>query len=284
MSEKPLLDSILSLLTEASTDQQWDDRIRAEMWPALAQALERVIGQYIAQKGALPDPRTFRVMVHNFNQDGPRVQALLRTRDFDEEQYWQKLRQDLERQVGKKWPFIGSVYREEIADRAWIRIHKSLPNFLFLSRFSTWGTSILLREYLRLKPKWERDRQTRSLDEPNEAGWTLADTLLSHERSPEEVVTHKLLIEDLWKRLEQLYNGLDLKILRLHLEGYKLAQIQEQLGEDPISVSTIWRRLDRIKRRLRKDKVIHSIAEELGISAGLNFEMRQKTKKISGLT
>jgi len=283
MSEKPLLDTIFSLLSEASTNQPLHSRISAEMWPTLAQALECVIGQYIAQKGALPDTRTFRVMVYNFNQDGPRVQALLQSRDFDEEQYWHKLRQDLEQQAGKKWHFIGSVYREEMTDRTWIRIHKHLPNFLFLSRFSTWASSILLREYLRLKPKWERDRQRRSLDKPNEKGWTLAETLPSDERSPEEQVTHKLLIVDFWKRLQQLHNGLDLKILRLHLEGYKLAEIQEQLGEDSISLSTIWRRLDRIKKRLLKDEIIHSIAEELGVSARLTFEMKQKTKKITGL-
>lgn len=284
MSEKPDHKSILSLLTEASTYQQLDGSINSEMWATLAQGLERVIRQYIAQKGALPDPRTFRVMVHNFNQDGPRVQALLQTRDFDEYGYWQKLRQDLEQQAGKKWHFIGSVYREEMADRAWIRIHQHLPNFLFLSRFSTWGSTILLREYLRLKPKWERDRQRRSLDEPNEEGWTLADTLPSDKRSPEEEVTHKLLVLDFWMRLEQLHNGLDLKILRLHLQGYKLAEIQDELGEDAISVSTIWRRLDRIKKRLLKDEIIHSIAQELGISARLDFQMRQKTKKITGLT
>lgn len=283
MNEKPLQDTILSLLAEASADQPLHECIRTEMWPTLAQALERVIAQYIAQKGIIPDPRTFRVMVHNFNQDGPRVQALLQTRDVDEDGYWQKLRQELERQAQKKWRFIGSLYQEEMADRTWLRIHQHLPNFLFLSRFSTWASSILLREYLRLKPKWERDKERRSLDEPNEGGWTLADTLLSQQRGPEEQVTNELLILDFWTRFEQLHNGLDLKILRLHLEGYKLAEIQEQLGEDSISVSTIWRRLDRIKKRLLKDEIIHSIAEELGISARRNFEMRQKRKKITGL-
>lgn len=283
MSEKPLQDTILSLLTEASADQALHDNIRAEMWPALAQALERVIGQYIAQKGALPDPRTFRVMVYNFNQDGPRVQALLESRDVDEQQYWQTLRQDLERQAGKKWHFIGSVYREEMTDRTWIRIHQHLPNFLFLSRFSTWASSILLREYLRLKPKWERDRERRSLDKPNEKGWTLGDILPSDKPSPEEQVTLQLLIEDFWKRLQQLHNGLDVRILRLHLAGYKLVEIQDQLGEDPISVSTIWRRLDRIKKRLLKDEIIHSIAEDLEVSARRTFDMKQKTMKITGL-
>ncbi len=86
MSEKPLLEAILSLLTEASADQALHEDIRAEMWPTLAEALECVIGQYMAQKGALPDPRTFRVIVYNFNQDGPRVQALLQSRDVDEKQ------------------------------------------------------------------------------------------------------------------------------------------------------------------------------------------------------
>lgn len=285
MCEKPLQDTILSLLTEASADQPLHDDMRAEMWPTLAQALERVMAQYIAQKGTLPDPRSFRVIVYNFNQDGPRVQALLESREVDEYGYWQSLRQDLEEQARKKWYFVGSVYREEMTDRTWIRIHQHLPNFLFLSRFSTWASSILLREYLRLKPKWERDRQRRSLDDRDQAGWTLADTLASDKPSPEEQVTHQLLIVDFWKRLQQLHNGLDVKILRLHLEGYKLAEIQEQLGEDSISVSTIWRRLDRIKKRLLKDEIMHSIAKELGVSAAARrtFEMPQKTKKITGL-
>lgn len=276
MNEKPLQDIILNLFAEASTDQPLDDSITVEMWPAFAQALERVIRQYIAKKGTLPDPRAFRKIVHNFNKDGTRVQALLQTRDFDEYGYWERLRQDLSKQTYHKWRFIGLLYQEEIVDRTVIRIHKNLPHFLFLSRFSTWGSTILLREYLRMEKAIKRDMQIRSLDEPNEEGWTLADTLISDLDTPEEKMMHKSLMLDFWKRLDDIYNGLDLKILRLHLEGYKLAEIQEQLGENPISVSTIWRRLDRIKKRLLKDEIIYTIAEELGISAHLTFQMRQK--------
>ena len=268
MYQKPLLDVILSCLEEAICKQELENSIKLEMLPALAQALEPVIGQYVAKKESFPDSKTFRAIVNNFNQDGPRVRVLVKTRYADPDGHWQTLREQLERNARRRWPNIGSFYQEEIADRAWIRIHRYLPGFLFVSRFSTWGTTILLNEYLRLKPKIEKDKQKRSLDQADEKGRTLGDLLPSPTLGPQAEVERKQDLQQLRERIEELGQALDLKILLLHIKGYKLEEIKRELTREMASapaVSTIWKRKKRIMLRIKEDEVIRKIAQRLGI-------------------
>ena len=155
MRKTALQNSIERLLTEAYFHQQLDERITHDMLPKLAEAIEPVIDQYIAKYGSRPNVKVFRSMVNNFTQDGPRVQALLETRESDEQRYWQTLQLHFVRYAQRKWPTLASLHQKEIAHRACIRMKRSLPSFLFLARFATWGSTALSVEYLRLKGQIE---------------------------------------------------------------------------------------------------------------------------------
>lgn len=263
-------DFVLSHLKAAISEDKLDQAINLEMLPALAEGLGPIVCQYMQQKGgplsegSFPDATILYKMANNFNQDAPRVRALLETCNSDQDSHWQRLHQQLEVAVRRKWPTISLMYQEEIAQRTWLRIHRYLPRFLFLARFSTWVTRILLNEYLRLKPKIEKEKRQRSLDEPYQEGRTLADVLPSAEAKPHQKVEREQALQQFWQRLEQLGQALDCSILRLHLAGYKLEEIKEELGGKP-SVSTIWKRRKRLIQRIKEDEVIREIAQALGI-------------------
>lgn len=151
MRKRALRNRIERLLEEAYSHQQLPDDITHEMLPTLAEAIEPVIEQYMAKYGSHPNVKVFRTMVNNFTQDGPRVQALLKTRESDEERYWQTLQLHFVRYAKRKWPTLASLHQKEIANRACLRMKRSLPSFLFLARFATWGSTALSVEYLRLE-------------------------------------------------------------------------------------------------------------------------------------
>ncbi|MGB0384461.1 MAG: hypothetical protein ACPGWR_06510 [Ardenticatenaceae bacterium] len=155
MGKTVLQNRIEGWLEEAYVDRQLDKRITDEMLPKLAEAIEPVITQYIVKYGSRPNAKVFRTMVNNFAQDGPRVQALLKTRDSDEERYWQTLQSYFVRYAGRKWPRLASLDQKKIANRACRRMKRSLPSFLFLARFATWGSTALSVEYLRLERQIE---------------------------------------------------------------------------------------------------------------------------------
>ena len=155
MRKRALRNRIQRLLEEAYFHQQLDKRITDEMLPTLAEAIEPVIEQYISKYGSHPNVKVFRTMVNNFTQDGARVQALLKTRESDEERYWQTLQVHFVRYAQRKWPALALFDQKEIANRACLRMKRSLPSFLFLARFATWGSTALSVEYLRLKGQIE---------------------------------------------------------------------------------------------------------------------------------
>lgn len=146
---------ILRLLQEAHTHQQLHSSITDEMLPKLAEVIEPVINQYVAKYGSPPNVKVFRTIVNNFTQDGPRVQALLETRESDKERYWQTLQLHFVRYTQRKWPTLASLHQKEIANRACLRMKRSLPSFLFLARFTTWSSTALSVEYLRLRQQIE---------------------------------------------------------------------------------------------------------------------------------
>ena len=265
MTPIPSISATHVLLAAAHDHQELDSSITREMLPALAEHLQPIVTRYVDKEGTLPERKTLSVMVRNFNQDGPRVLALLKTHEHDKNGYWKDLRKQLERFAKRRFREVGSHYQEEIATRTWIRIHRYLPNYLFLAAFSTWNTTILNREYLRLRAKIEKEQQEASFEDPvGERGQTLGDYQPAPNPTPLATIERQQATEEFWQRLAQLGKELDLKILRLHMQGYTLEQIQQQLGGSP-SLSTISRRLKRLKQRMREDEVIKEIAERLGI-------------------
>lgn len=145
----------LRLLEEAYIHQQLHSSIRREMLPQLAEAIEPVIEQYITKYGSRPNVKVFRTIVNNFAQDGPRVQALLETRESDEKRLWLSLQLHFVRYARRKWQTLALLHQKEIANRACVRMKEALPSFLFLAGFATWSSTTLLFEYLRLRREIE---------------------------------------------------------------------------------------------------------------------------------
>ena len=270
---KPLLEqTIYEALVTAWNTHGLDSGLTVEILPILAQALEPIIARYLTHYHAFPDLNTFRAMVNNFSQDGPLVQALLNYNSSEAAALWQELYQKLINQTRQQWPELDAHYQDKIVGETYLRIYRYLPDFLFKSRLHTWIFTILKNEYLRLKDKIKAEqKQKLSLDDKIGPGLSSNDCLASSTPGPPEIMARQQALDDFWQRLLKLRDQLDIKILRLHLEGYNQLEIQQQIG-CVRSISAISRRIDRLLKLLRTDEGIREIVRRLGILSVIEDE------------
>lgn len=265
------LATIADLLNQAFQQKQLDGSITQAMLPQLGRALEPVLQRYLAKEGVWPTPPVFCRLVNNFVQDGPRVQALFNTRERDEQALWQKLRAHLIQRAGKKWPQLSLAEQEEIVDEAWLRVHRYLPGFLFLSRLSSWVETILHNRGL----AWWSKNQARlhnetSLDQPVGPGnsteaTNLGELLPADERPFDSAWEYTQSAQELWQLLEKLGDELDVTVLRmLYADGYKQTEIAERLQ---LSNAKITRHKQRMFERIANDEQIRKMVGQFGIAS-----------------
>jgi DNA-directed RNA polymerase specialized sigma24 family protein len=268
---------ILQAITELYEAGKLDSRLVPEMLPALAEALAPTVNRYWPEEQRFPEPEIFLPMIRNFIQDGPLVQALLAIDSPEGSRVWGQLREKLRQKTRQKWSWLATVDQEAIVDAAYDRARRYLPTFMFLSRLSTWIERILVREYLRRKPRIEVEQKILvSIDKEVAKGLTPVELIASAETGAEEVVEHEQVIQALKQRIARLGAEPDVKILLLHLSGYTLEEIKKKLSQEQIflSVPTIKRRKDRLISHLGADPFIKEIARQLGI-----LEAEQDEKK-----
>lgn len=257
---------VLHEITHLHQNNGLDSKLTPEMLPALAESLTPHIDRYLAKFNSFPEGKLFRPIVNNYVKDGPWVETLSAVDSPGAGQSWNQLRETLLKTTRQKWTWLSSAYRDEIVDRALIRIERNLPSFLFMARFNTWVTTILIREYLRLEGKIkEEEERERSIDDPENNPEIPGPSPL-----PEDATEKGQVILELQQRIEALGKALDVKILRLHIAGYTLKEIKQQLGKNAPSISTIKRRKDRLLDRLKEDPVVQEIAQELGLLSDEN--------------
>ncbi len=262
----PLRSEIDQLVTNALHNNDLDDSLTADMVPTLVEALEPHLQRYISKHSSFPEPKTFRAIVNNFIRDGVMVHAFLNLDTIEAIEWWQDLRKKLMHKTQQGYPDLSPADLDEIVAATQKRIQRYLPNFLFIARLSTWVDTIWRNECNRLlKQIIGRQEKETSLDKEDVEGHSLGERLESPGPSPEDRTAHSQTIEDLWERINNLGNEVDVRILRLHLAGHTLEEIKLALGEKPLSIATIKRRIDRTKQRMKEDELIKEIARRLGI-------------------
>lgn len=246
--------------------QKLPEDVPAAMLKPLARALTPYLRRYQAKVGAPPDEATLRAIVHNFIHDGPLVETLLNYHTPEAAALWRDLHGRLVGYTQRHWSGLDAIYQDKMVGATYLRIYRHLPNFLFKSRLDTWIFTILKNEYLRIKAQIELEQgQKVYLDDPIREGATLRDFLPMPQADLLAQVDWNQTLEDFWRRIEAVEKEPGPKMLRLHLAGYKLHEIQAELGENPPDVSTIQRRIRRMLRRLQGDPVINEIAWRLGL-------------------
>jgi len=260
--ERTIQHQLADLLLQGVLDPQ----LTAEMVPSLARALQPQVAKYQATHGQFPTSMVFQTMANNYNQDGPLVQALLDYNSPTSAQLWQVIHQKLLRQAQYRWPHLDVVYQDKVVGEAYLRVYRYLPNFLFLARLDSWIFTILKNEYLRLKSRSEQEQQAKqSLDEPIGDNLTWADQIPSKLPEPSALTDQQQLVADFWARLERLEKQSGVTLLKLHLAGYKLKEIQAELGADSPVLSTIQRRIQRILQKIETDPEMNELAQRLGV-------------------
>lgn len=261
----PLGRKIHKLLVKGYHQNQLDASLTLPMLPGLAQALETPLERYIARYAALPEPPLLWAIVNNFVQDGPLVQAMLNYNRPESAALWREMHTNLTRYTQWKWPHIGSAYQDKIIGEAYIRIYRNLPGFLFKSRLKTWVFIILKNEFLRIKAEIDTNlKQRLYLYDPDKREFQVKDRLSSNRPAPLETVARQQAIDDFWERLNNLRDDLDVKILRLHIEGYNQLEIQQKIGYAR-SNSAISRRISRLTEFIRTDEAIQEIVQRLDL-------------------
>ena len=252
--------SILKRLQQACQQSLLSQAITADLLPLFADALQPYVSQYTVKYGTSPDERTLLAMVQNFNQDGPRLQAML-TNAFEP---WEQLRQNLV-ELTRRRANLEPEEQDELVSQTLIRVQRHLPKFLFLSSFDTWVHAIWQNENRRLLSTIIKRRsfETELLVTSKTERTLLSQGSIS-DQTPSETTESNQRIEDIRQRLERLLSTPDVKILRLHFQGYTLEEIKRALGPGAPSIATIKRRKDRLLKKLRDDPVLRRIAVELG--------------------
>ncbi|MDM8532697.1 hypothetical protein QUF63_16165 [Anaerolineales bacterium HSG25] len=244
-----------------------DESLRHEMFPALSEHLAPHVERYMVKYDMFPDGKAFRALVSNFNQDGPLVLALMDYHNPRAGELWMQLHQKLETQAQRSFPQLSPVYQDKLVGETYVRVYRYLPKYLFQARLNTWIFTILKNEFLRLKEKMAREQaQTVSLDDPlGEDGLTRGDRIPSDAATPDELTAQGQALADFWAQVERLGKQSGVELLKLHASGYKLKEIQQQLGDNSPVLSTIQRRIQRLIKKIEQDETMNEIARRLGV-------------------
>ena len=179
--------------------------------------------------------------------------ALLeRIRKGDESGFEEIVREHTGKPVGLAWRLVGTREdAEELAQEAFLRLHRSLPDFRGDSLIGTWlyrTTTRLAVDFLRrerIKRKVFFFRQNNDSPDPVE--------LASDSRqTPGEIFQTQEAMRSLRKNLQNLSSRQQVVFMLRHYEGLALKEIAEHLG---LETGTIKAHLHRAVTQLRKDLV-----------------------------
>ena len=180
-------------------------------------------------------------------------QAILeRIRKGDESGFEEIVREHTGKVVGLAWRLVGTREdAEELAQEAFLRLHRSLPDFRGDSLIGTWlyrTTTRLAIDFLRrerIKRKVFFFRQDNDSPDPVE--------LASDSRqTPGEIFQTHEAMRSLRKNLQNLSSRQQVVFMLRHYEGLALKEIAEHLG---LETGTVKAHLHRAVTQLRKDLV-----------------------------
>jgi RNA polymerase sigma-70 factor (ECF subfamily) len=175
---------------------------------------------------------------------------LERIRKGDESGFEEIVREHTGKLVGLAWRLVGTREdAEELAQEAFLRLHRSLPDFRGDSLIGTWlyrTTTRLAIDFLRrerIKRKVFFFRQDNDSPDPVE--------LASDSRqTPGEIFQTQEAMRSLRKNLQNLSSRQQVVFMLRHYEGLPLKEIAEHLG---LQTGTVKAHLHRAVRQLRLD-------------------------------
>ena len=179
--------------------------------------------------------------------------ALLeRLRKGDESGFEEIVREHTGKLVGLAWRLVGTREdAEELAQEAFLRLHRSLPDFRGDSLIGTWlyrTTTRLAIDFLRrerIKRKVFFFRQDNDSPDPVELARDCRQT-------PGEIFQTQEAMRSLMKSLQNLSSRQQVIFMLRHYEGLALKEIAEHLG---LETGTVKAHLHRAVTQLRKDLV-----------------------------
>jgi len=179
--------------------------------------------------------------------------ALLeRVRKGDESGFEEIVREHTGKLVGLAWRLVGTREdAEELAQEAFLRLHRSLPDFRGDSLIGTWlyrTTTRLAIDFLRrerIKRKVFFFRQDNDSPDPVELA-------RDDRQTPGEIFHGQEAMRTLRKSLQNLSSRQQVIFMLRHYEGLALKEIAEHLG---LETGTVKAHLHRAVTQLRKDLV-----------------------------
>lgn len=178
-------------------------------------------------------------------------QALLeRIRSGDESSFELLVKEHTGKVIALAWRLVGNREEaEDLAQEAFLRLHRSLPKFRGESRISTWlyrTTTRLAIDYLRrerIKRKLFFFRQDNNAPDPVELA---RDT----RNDPGRTFQSQEAMQALRKSMEKLSSRQQVVFTLRHYEGLPLKEIAEHLG---LEIGTVKAHLHRAVTQLRQD-------------------------------
>ena len=178
-------------------------------------------------------------------------QALLeRIRNGDESGFELLVKEHTGKVLALAWRLVGNREEaEDLAQEAFLRLHRSLPKFRGESRISTWlyrTTTRLAIDYLRrerIKRKLFFFRQDNSAPDP-------VDLAIDPRNNPGRTYQSQEAMQALRKSMEKLSSRQQVVFTLRHYEGLPLKEIAEHLG---LEIGTVKAHLHRAVTQLRQD-------------------------------
>lgn len=177
---------------------------------------------------------------------------LERIREGDESGFEELVKEHTGKVLGLAWRLVGTREdAEELAQEAFLRLHRSLPEFRGDSLIGTWlyrTTTRLAIDFLRrerIKRKVFFFRQDKDSPDPVD---------LAHDsgQTPGEILHTQEAMRSLRKSMLKLSSRQQVIFILRHYEGLALKEIAEHLG---VETGTVKAHLHRAVSQLRKDLV-----------------------------
>ena len=179
--------------------------------------------------------------------------ALLeRIRSGDDSSFELLVKEHTGKVLALAWRLVGNREEaEDLAQEAFLRLHRSLPKFRGESRISTWlyrTTTRLAIDYLRrerIKRKLFFFRQDNSAPDP-------VDLAIDPRNNPGRTFQSQEAMQALRKSMEKLSPRQQVVFTLRHYEGLPLKEIAEHLG---LEIGTVKAHLHRAVTQLRQDLI-----------------------------
>jgi RNA polymerase sigma-70 factor (ECF subfamily) len=178
-------------------------------------------------------------------------QALLeRIRNGDNSVFEQLVKQHTAKIIGLAWRLVGNREEaEDLAQEAFLRLHRSLPDFRGDSRISTWlyrTTTRLAIDHLRR----ERIKRKLFFFRQNNDAPDLVDLASDARNDPGRELLAQEAMKSLRRSLGKLSSRQQVIFTLRHYEGLALKEIAEHLG---LETGTVKVHLHRAVTQLRRD-------------------------------